>query len=65
MEINMKPITVILFTIASITVAMLLGDNYKALKISKNIWLIITGVTIAVFIVKYILDIFNQEEDKE
>ncbi|HOQ13264.1 MAG: hypothetical protein BWY23_02723 [Spirochaetes bacterium ADurb.Bin218] len=61
----MKPITVILFTIASITVAMLLGDNYKALKISKNIWLIITGVTIAVFIVKYILDIFNQEEDKE
>ncbi|HOV07667.1 MAG TPA: hypothetical protein PK482_00970 [Spirochaetota bacterium] len=61
----MKPITVILFTISSITVAMLLGDNYKALKISKNIWLIITGVTIAAFIIKYILDIFNQKEDQE
>jgi flagellar motor component MotA len=57
----MKPITVILFTIASIAVAMLLGDNYKALHISKTLWIIITGATVVAFVIKYIMDILRKE----
>ena len=60
----MKPVTVILFTIASITISMLIGENYKALNISKKLWIVITAIATIVFVAKYIMDIMIHKEEQ-
>jgi hypothetical protein len=59
----MKPVTVILFTIASVAVAILFGNQYTVLHISKTTFIIITSLTIVAFLAKYIFDMFKPEEN--
>ena len=62
----MSPAGVILFTLASITTIIFMGNYYTVFKISRTIWLVITGLTITAFIVIYIKDsFFTRNEENE
>ncbi|HPF05629.1 MAG TPA: hypothetical protein P5120_05725 [Spirochaetota bacterium] len=58
----MKPVTVVLFTIATIAVFILFGNYYTVFHISKKTCIIITSIVIAAFLVKYIADMFKPEK---
>ncbi len=62
METNMKPITVIFFTIASVAVSILLGNYYSMMHVERKTWIIITAIITGIFFVKYIADMFKPEE---
>jgi len=61
----MSSLGVTLFTIATITTIVLIGDYYNSIKINKTIWLIITGISIIAFVICYIRDsFFNNKGDE-
>ncbi len=62
----MSPMGVVLFTLASITTIVFMGNYYTVFKISRTIWLGITVLTITAFIVIYIKDsFFTRNEENE
>ncbi len=63
----MKPVSIALFSIASIALIILFGGKYVDYGISKTAWILITSICTGIFIVKYLADTFftgNDENNK-
>jgi hypothetical protein len=60
----MSPLSVILSTLASITVFMYFGNSFDKIHMSKETWLIITAITCLIFTVNYIREIITGKKEE-
>jgi uncharacterized membrane protein len=61
----MSPLSVTFFTVAFVTVSMYFAETYEKLHLGQQTWMIIAGITVAVFVGNLLYESFFKKEKQE